>query len=606
MTEPSSYLDPSDRWLPEDASFQKLERQWNLQSRLKEGGTFLKFGRAGDPHERTVWLSDDAEQIHWGEWIPLSEKEKERGKFPQRKSGGYLKVKNLLKVVIGCTTPVFERQRQQASPSKCFSIVAKDRTLDLQSDSTENRDDWVLAFRSLVPEKIDESIPASPRSPRGELSTSPSKRQLYYESNPQDLSSYSLVSAASRASLYDEEKEEANKKGGVNLFGPKGLLHIKSKDEKLADKVEKLTNEKQALEQQLASTVARDEFNKVNLQLETQTKLLREIDLALAANALSAFDVSGRPEWSAVLATTLKGQHEAIEAQVEAVKKINRDNAEKTVRVQQLERELQTLQTSQKALVKQYSSQLPKDDKGQLQRIIEQSGKIGELQRQIVSLEAALVNEQDSSKELRQKEARRANMVWELQDEEERDEEREWVEWDQPWSALQTEALEREKKTLAFSFPAHRFLNDNTPEAELHVAVTGASGVTYVVAFLLKGYPMVKPIALLTEPKNCTDDKGRPLTSLREDPQLGLLKPFFDVPQLALPPMEGASSKARQMAEAEKNELSPSLSELIARFKKWVDMFDNNIARLALVSQTKSSMMKASSLATATAVSRKR
>jgi hypothetical protein len=66
---------------------------------------------------------------------------------------------NVQDVVPGHTTKIFKRSGKPENAHLGFSIVSKDRTLDLDCKSEEDRDRWVAAFRYLVTDLIGERVP---------------------------------------------------------------------------------------------------------------------------------------------------------------------------------------------------------------------------------------------------------------------------------------------------------------------------------------------------------------------------------------------------------------------------------------------------------------
>jgi len=99
-----------------------------------EGHPFIKFGRSGKPHIRVITVSDKDGSISW-----------ETGKMP---------VSAITRVEAGKTTEVFlkNKQNKDAPPNLCFSLVAQDRTLDLQAKTEKQRDDWVEFMRHMISE----------------------------------------------------------------------------------------------------------------------------------------------------------------------------------------------------------------------------------------------------------------------------------------------------------------------------------------------------------------------------------------------------------------------------------------------------------------------
>lgn len=87
-----------------------LVQAWAVNSVI--GEKFFKYGRKGYPHERTVQVSLDGENIVWGS-----------GKFETKK---------ITEIRVGAKTDVFKKHKNVVD-DVCFSIITTERTLDLQA-----------------------------------------------------------------------------------------------------------------------------------------------------------------------------------------------------------------------------------------------------------------------------------------------------------------------------------------------------------------------------------------------------------------------------------------------------------------------------------------
>lgn len=122
------------------AAMGKVEGLVNL---LTKGGLFLKYGRWGKPHTRHVLLTADLKYV---EWWHLNE---------NKASGKMLSVK-IISIQRGRKTKNFNRFRKPELESRSFSLVCKQRTIDLEiaKDNKVPIEVWVLAFESLIKQQF--------------------------------------------------------------------------------------------------------------------------------------------------------------------------------------------------------------------------------------------------------------------------------------------------------------------------------------------------------------------------------------------------------------------------------------------------------------------
>jgi len=117
-----------------------------LKRILLKGEVFLKYAKTGQPHNRYVWVTDDFTEIVWRnpkEDIPADEVKKHFR----------IEVDSILEVYPGQKTQVFLKSGRAFRTAVCFSIIAKDRTLDLECKTSSERDMWVKAFKLLMAKK---------------------------------------------------------------------------------------------------------------------------------------------------------------------------------------------------------------------------------------------------------------------------------------------------------------------------------------------------------------------------------------------------------------------------------------------------------------------
>lgn len=103
------------------------------------GDIFLKYGRRGSPHERCVFLLMDPQRLCW--------QNKERNGEIK-----FILTEQIHDVELGSTrTKVFQKYNIPAElDERCFSIIAENRTLDLQARSKEVRSSWVKYFQLIA------------------------------------------------------------------------------------------------------------------------------------------------------------------------------------------------------------------------------------------------------------------------------------------------------------------------------------------------------------------------------------------------------------------------------------------------------------------------
>jgi len=109
---------------------------------LTEGAEFKKYGRAGNPHDRWVYVTADLQHVCYS------------SKFGKASNDQMIPVSNITKLIKGMETPVFERQidaEQKAKLEKrCFSLDAGARTLDVQAKGEIECKQFYDAYRFLV------------------------------------------------------------------------------------------------------------------------------------------------------------------------------------------------------------------------------------------------------------------------------------------------------------------------------------------------------------------------------------------------------------------------------------------------------------------------
>jgi len=104
---------------------------------IHAGGRFLKWCRNGKAKSRFVIFDDGIEAIVW--------KSSETDKNPINA----IPLSKIQDITTGVQTPVLHKVRgAKLRPDHVFSLIATDRTLDLQAESTMQRDKWVAGLKA--------------------------------------------------------------------------------------------------------------------------------------------------------------------------------------------------------------------------------------------------------------------------------------------------------------------------------------------------------------------------------------------------------------------------------------------------------------------------
>ncbi|OMJ71332.1 hypothetical protein SteCoe_30484 [Stentor coeruleus] len=120
-----------------------LGKSEGLVNLITKGGLFIKYGRWGKPHMRHVLVTGDLSYVEW--WH-----------INKNKASGHVIVINIFNVIRGRTTKNFKRFMKQGQADQSFSLICKDRTVDLEiaKDNKTPVDVWILAFESLIKQKF--------------------------------------------------------------------------------------------------------------------------------------------------------------------------------------------------------------------------------------------------------------------------------------------------------------------------------------------------------------------------------------------------------------------------------------------------------------------
>jgi hypothetical protein len=119
-----------------------VDRRLYWKRVLLEGAVFVKYGRSGYPHKRTVWLDADCEALRWRKPGSAITARNDRSEV--------ILVSEITEVIEGATTPVFGRNNKSiTSPEACLSLLSPSRTLDLEATSKAQKEEWVIALLAL-------------------------------------------------------------------------------------------------------------------------------------------------------------------------------------------------------------------------------------------------------------------------------------------------------------------------------------------------------------------------------------------------------------------------------------------------------------------------
>jgi len=131
-------------------------------SLLCRGSVFLKHGRKGKPRKRFIWCDDRLEKIFWC----AAEKKPQRRTAPKARSipiselqgvAPGLQTENFQKILRPRKTSIFSRKvsglagkELQEKEVRSFSILTRNRTLDLEATSQILRGEWIDALQEVL------------------------------------------------------------------------------------------------------------------------------------------------------------------------------------------------------------------------------------------------------------------------------------------------------------------------------------------------------------------------------------------------------------------------------------------------------------------------
>jgi hypothetical protein len=202
------------------------------------GTWFLKWGRNGKAKKRFVYFDDGHSAICWSD---KEVKESETSRSDQKPPVGLLPLHKVQDICNGVKTPVLLKVKTpKLVPHKAFSIVATDRTLDLQAESASIREKWVNGLKSRykkflnrqsatqdegqdLPPKWAKKVKPYPEIYRSDLSTlKQTNRRL------QTISTFkkSIEVSSSLARTGQEEADDSEVLESASGKGPRGANQV--------------------------------------------------------------------------------------------------------------------------------------------------------------------------------------------------------------------------------------------------------------------------------------------------------------------------------------------------------------------------------------------
>lgn len=110
-----------------------------------EGANFLKWGRNGKPKKRFVYYDEDLEAIVW------------KNEETDKQLIGAIPLSKIQDVCTGLQTPVLQRVRSsKLCADRVLSIVAAERTLDLQAETVDQQQRWVAGLKARYKQHIQQ------------------------------------------------------------------------------------------------------------------------------------------------------------------------------------------------------------------------------------------------------------------------------------------------------------------------------------------------------------------------------------------------------------------------------------------------------------------
>lgn len=112
----------------------------SFSKELMEGIKVIKHGRRGKPHGRIIFCDASGTRLFWQNIGDTLKTNVDRSIVMPRISN----------VLSGQKTEVFQRSGTPQDANKYVSLIAGDRTLDIEAESAEEAQRWISGFKELV------------------------------------------------------------------------------------------------------------------------------------------------------------------------------------------------------------------------------------------------------------------------------------------------------------------------------------------------------------------------------------------------------------------------------------------------------------------------
>ncbi|KAL0223525.1 hypothetical protein P9112_002915 [Eukaryota sp. TZLM1-RC] len=110
---------------------------------LLEGATLTKYSSRGNPSSRFFWFDEDFYSLNW-----------RSTKAKNDSSSNSIVFSDISALKRGCDSEVFSMQdSSRLRPNCCFTLVASDRSLDLEAQDPIQAEDWCTAIQSLISQR---------------------------------------------------------------------------------------------------------------------------------------------------------------------------------------------------------------------------------------------------------------------------------------------------------------------------------------------------------------------------------------------------------------------------------------------------------------------
>ena len=111
-----------------------------------KGEVFLKYGKLGDPHKRLVYFDENHDNLIW-----CKENKSNIRKIPTSEI-------HEVKLGVSSSKVLVKNKVNEGLDKVVFSVHSNGRTLDLQADSEEVRNRWVVHLDAVIREKSEHAL----------------------------------------------------------------------------------------------------------------------------------------------------------------------------------------------------------------------------------------------------------------------------------------------------------------------------------------------------------------------------------------------------------------------------------------------------------------